>query len=581
MNVSAAKKHNHRFAKRSGAHVFAEALKRHGVESLFGQSIPSALYLVAPEYGLKQIAYRTENAGAIMADGYARISNKVAVVTCQNGPAATLLVPGLAEALKASIPIVAIVQDVHSKNTDRNAFQELDHLSLFSGVAKWIRRIPDPSRINDYVDMAFTAAASGKPGPAVLIVPIDYFEEEASSVQAPITKERIQNLGVYPLDRYVSDDSLIDKAAELIANAERPIIIAGGGVHSSMAVTELSKVQEKYSIPVATTTMGKGSVDENHSLSVGVVGYFMGKGGVARYQKSLVTDADLIILIGNRTNQNGTDSWRLYPSSATYIQIDIDGQEIGRNYEASVRLVGDARETLKALDQALSTKDLSKRNSARIEIEKQIERGKKQYLDEAVLNLKSNASPLRPERIVYEISKHVDNNTILVADASYSSIWITNYIRTARAGSRFITPRGLAGLGWGLPLAIGARVADQDANIICLAGDGGFGHVWSELETARRMNLDLTLVVLNNGILGYQEHAEDLLYGDHTDACRFVEVDHAAIARAVGCYGVQVKTASELEQALINAKNQLGINVIDALTDPLAFPPVTMFDNKY
>ena len=163
----------HKLPNPCGAHLVARALKRHGVEVMFGQSLPSALYLVTAELGIRQIAYRTENAGGSMADGYARATDKVAVVTAQNGPAAALLVSPLAEALKASIPIVAIVQDVRRNQTDKNAFQDLDHLDLFRGCAKWVRRVTEASRIEDYVDMAFTAAASGRPGPAVLLCPQD------------------------------------------------------------------------------------------------------------------------------------------------------------------------------------------------------------------------------------------------------------------------------------------------------------------------------------------------------------------------------------------------------------------------
>jgi acetolactate synthase-1/2/3 large subunit len=321
----------------TGAHVFAQALKRHGVEVIFGQSIPSALFLVAPEYGIRQIGYRTENAGAAMADAYARVSHKVPVVTAQNGPAATLLVPGLAEALKASIPIVAIVQDVHREQTDKNAFQELDHLELFKGSAKWIKRVTEVSRIDDYIDMAFTAAASGRPGPAVLIAPIDLFSE----VPKGDASVRVASLGVYPLDRTVADPSRIDEAADLLANGRAPLVIAGGGIHISDAAEELAALQELASLPTATTAMGKGSTDEGHPLSMGVVGYFMGTRGRARHLRPMVEEADVILLIGNRTNQNGTDSWSLYPKDARYIHLDVDGGEVGRNYEA-LRLVGDA-----------------------------------------------------------------------------------------------------------------------------------------------------------------------------------------------------------------------------------------------
>src|SRR5690606_34770399 len=220
----------------NGAHVMAAALKRHGVEVIFGQAIPAALFLAAPHYGIRQIGYRTENAGAVMADAYARVSHKVPVVTAQNGPAATLLVAGLAEALKASIPVVAIVQDVARPFADKNAFQELDHLELFKGSAKWIRRVADVNRIDDYIDMAFTAAASGRPGPAVLIAPIDMFLD----TPAPGANNRLASLGTFPLDRSGPDPVQVEEAARLLANAERPLVIAGGGVHVSDACAELS-----------------------------------------------------------------------------------------------------------------------------------------------------------------------------------------------------------------------------------------------------------------------------------------------------------------------------------------------------
>ena len=215
-----------------GAHLLARALKRHGVEVLFGQSLPSALHLVIPQFGMRQIAYRTENAGAAMADGYARATQKVAVVTAQNGPAAALLAPGLAEALKASIPVVAIVQDVRRTQTDKNAFQELDHFDIFRGCAKWVKRVSEITRIEDYVDMAFTAAASGRPGPVVLLFPQDLLLEAAASDDGA---QRRDSLGVYPLDRSIANPERVEEAARMLAQAEHPLIVAGGGVHLSGA----------------------------------------------------------------------------------------------------------------------------------------------------------------------------------------------------------------------------------------------------------------------------------------------------------------------------------------------------------
>ena len=168
--------------------------------------------------------------------------------------------------------------------------------------------------------------------------------------------------------------------------------------------------------------------------------------------------------------------------------------------------------------------------------------------------------------------------TIVVADASYSTVWVASYLRSLAPGMRFVTPRGLAGLGWGLPLAMGAKVAKPGAQVICIAGDGGFAHVWSELETCRRTGTDVVLIVLNNQVLGYQKDAEDMKFGRHTPACYFEAVDHAAIARACGCAGVRVERAEAFLPALRAALSDGGTTVIDVVTDPEAYPPITLFD---
>lgn len=566
----------HSMNSKTGAHILAAALARHGVKEIFGQSLPSALFLAAPDYGIRQIGYRTENAGTVMADAYARISGKIAIVTAQNGPAATLLVPGLAEAIKASIPILAIVQDVSRKATDKNAFQEFDHFALFAGVTKWMRRITDVTRIDDYVDMAITAATSGRAGPVVLMVPVDLLDEYPD-ITAKII-ERHSNNGSYPLDRTVANPARIATAAKLLADAKHPVVIAGGGIHSSRAYQEIVALQA-LGFPVATTVMGKGAVDETDPLSIGVVGYFMAPRSRSSHMKELITSADVILLIGNRTNQNGTDSWSLYPENATYIHIDIDGNEVGRNYEAH-RLVGDAKLTLAALNQALAQEDLSAHEARRAAIEAKIREARQAHLEDMRKLVDMDAAPVRPERLMRDIDQVLTTDMIAVADASYSSIWVANFLTARKAGQRFLTPRGLAGLGWGLPFAIGAKVAEPEAPVICLTGDGGFGHVWSELETAKRMKTPLVVIVLNNQILGYQKHAELSLFGNYTDVCHFEPVDHAMIAKACGCAGIRIENPDDFLPALQDALQRGGVTLIDVVTDEKAYPPVSSFHGK-
>ena len=557
-------------AQDTGAHAVVHALKRHGVDTIFGQSLPSMVHLVAESQGIRQIAYRTENAGGYMADAYARVSGKIGVVTAQNGPAAALLVPPLAEALKASIPLLALVQDVSAEHTDKNAFQDLDHIGMFTSVTKWVRRVTDNSRIEDYIDQAITAACTGRPGPVVLMLPADVL------MQPYGVTRKTSSLGHYPLDRVTASPDCIERAAELLANAKQPIVIAGGGVHLSHAHHELSALQEICHLPVATTVMGKGSVNETHPLSVGVMTYFMGPNGSTRYQRPLLEHADVVLLIGTRTNQNGTDSWKLYPKGATFIHLDIDGNEVGRNYESN-RLVGDAKLTLAALNAEMQKRDLALRKKSRPELEKKIADGRAAYLKESEPVRTSGEMPIRPERIMQEIQSQLTEDSVVVADASYSSIWIANYLVALKTGMRFITPRGLAGLGWGFPMALGVKVAQPQKEVICLAGDGGFGHVWSEMETAARMGIKVTLILINNGILGYQKHAENVKFGDHTSAVHFKPVDHAAIARNSGCEGIRVTDPKDLASAIAQAKKNLGTTLIEVMCDENAFPPITFY----
>ena len=553
------------------AHAVARALQRHGVTCVFGQSLPTIVLLACEQLGIRQIAYRAENAGGYMADAFARVSHHAAIVTAQNGPAATLLVAPLAEALKASVPVIALVQDVNRDQTDRNAFQEFDHIKLFASCTKWVRRVTEASRVEDYIDQAFMAACSGRPGPVALMLPADLLLEPAK----PSTRRA--NLGAFPLDRTLADPARIREAAKWLAAARAPMVIAGGGIHISGAHDALAALQEIACLPVATTVMGKGAVAETHPLSLGVAAYFMGANGATRHLRPQVADADVVLLVGNRTNQNGTDSWKLYPQGARFIHIDIDGGEIGRNHEA-LRLSGDARLTLEVLAAEMAGQDLSVRKSARPALERRIADGKDAYLKESAAVRLNDATPMRPERIMESLAKRLTPDSIVVSDASYSSIWTANYLTSLKPGMRFLTPRGLAGIGWGFPMALGAKAAMPGAQVFCVVGDGGFGHVWSELETMVREALPVTLIVLNNQILGYQKHGENAKFSAHTSAVDFRPVDHAAIARACGCRGLRVQSLQELEAALDSACGADHAVLIDVVTDADAYPPITVFE---
>jgi acetolactate synthase-1/2/3 large subunit len=287
--------------------------------------------------------------------------------------------------------------------------------------------------------------------------------------------------------------------------------------------------------------------------------------------RTIVEAADVVLLVGTRTNQNGTDSWALYPEGARYIHIDVDGGEIGRNYEA-LRLAGDAKLTLAAL-----AAKLAGRRKPMPGLEQRIAAARVKHAQDIAPLLKSKGAPVRPERLMADMQTVLTPDTIVVCDASYSTVWAVCYLRSLAPGMRFITPRGMAGLGWGLPMAIGAKVARPGSPVVCVVGDGGFAHAWSELETARRTNTPVVVTVLNNGVLAYQKDAEDVKFGAHTSACYFQPVDHAAIARACGVRGVRVEKADDYLPALRQALASGEPCVIDAITDPSAYPPITFF----
>ncbi|WCT74523.1 acetolactate synthase catalytic subunit [Sphingomonas naphthae] len=555
--------------------VVAAALQRHGISLFFGQSNPISFSISAEEAGMRQIFYRTENAGGVMADGYSRITRKISVLVAQNGPAATLAVAPMSEALTASLPMLVLVQEVPASLRDRNAFQELDHFALFAGVSKWVRRLDDPARADDYVDLAITVANSGRPGPVVLLLPRDVLDMEAK----PARFARSRSSGTFPLDRTRPDPESVRAAVDALATARSPLIVAGGGVHLSGAAQELQRLAEIGQIPVVTTNMGKGGIGEDHPLSLGVAANVTGENGPAHFHIPLIAGADVVLFVGSRTNENGTDGWTLTSPEATYIHIDVDSLEVGRNYEA-IRLVGDALLALQDVSDGLARADLSQRTAGAASLLTTISEGRRRHKEVMAPIFRSDQTPILPQRMLAELDALLTADDIVVADASYASIWVSSYLTAKRTGQRFLLPRGMAGLGWGMPLGMGAKLASPASRVVAIVGDGGFAHVWSEIETAVRENIPVVVILLNNGLLGYQRHAENLFYGKTSSAIAFAPVDHAAVARAAGALGVRIEDPADLRGALEAALAADTLTVLDVIVDADAYAPSKLWDGN-
>jgi acetolactate synthase-1/2/3 large subunit len=555
------------------AELLAAELEKAGINLIFGQGSPSALTLAAERRGLRQIGFRTENAGTAMADGFARASGRLGCIATQNGAAAALVAAGLSESFKASIPVLVLVQDVERAHVDRNAFQEFDHAALFGSCTKWFRRLDDGTRALEILRKAILLATSGRPGPVALAIPADVLAERLPQPRAPRSVP-----AAFPSLRQQPEPAAIAEAALLLANARTPIIVAGGGVHISGAQAELAGLQERFALGVATTIMGKGAVSEADPLSLGVIGSAMGPGSPSRAMRALIRSADVVMFVGNRTNDNGTASWSLFPSSAAFIHIDVAVEETTRNYPA-LPLVGDARTTLHALSLAMAELADAEGGAARRRplLAEAIAQARTTTAEEVAAVTKRSGDPLRPEHLMHVLQDRAPAETVFVADASYSSLWVSQYLQAREPGRRFLFPRGLAGIGWGYPLALGARLASPSTPVVAVVGDGGFSHCWAELECAVRHGIGVKLIVLNNAVLGFQRHAEMLRFGQATDICAITRIDHAMIARAVGCANATIASASELAAGLDAMFAAQGPFLLDVHVDPDAYPPIAGF----
>jgi acetolactate synthase-1/2/3 large subunit len=305
----------------------------------------------------------------------------------------------------------------------------------------------------------------------------------------------------------------------------------------------------------------------------------MGEGSLAKPLRHLAAEADVVLLVGTRTNQNGTDSWSLFGKNAKFIHVDVDGVEVGRNYEA-LRLVGDARLTLEQMADACRGLELGPREQAGKGLVTEIAAAKEKFGAALADFTPGRSGAIRPEYLMRQIDLRLREGDVVVGDASYASNWVATYVTARGSGMRILTPRGLAGLGWGVPMAMGAKLARPDARVVAVVGDGGFAHCWSELETLRREGIDVLTVVLHNKILGYQQHAENVQYGNHTTACRLTDVDHAAIARACGCNGIRVEDPAAIRGALDTWFRDGGPTLLDVSIDPDAYPPLTLYEGK-
>ncbi|HUY73672.1 MAG TPA: biosynthetic-type acetolactate synthase large subunit [Candidatus Dormibacteraeota bacterium] len=538
----------------TGADMVLEALEREGVEFIFGYpggaNLP--IYQHLPEHPkLRHILVRHEQGAAHMADGYARACGKPGVVFATSGPGALNLVTGLCTAYMDSVPMVAITGQVNSTQVGRDAFQESDVIGATSSVTKHSYLVTSIDQLPRVIHEAFHIATTGRPGPVLIDICKDVQQADAQRV----TPERLEIPG-YRLNGHV-DLADAEKAAKALSAAERPVILAGHGVLLSHAERELMQLAEKAGAPVGTTLLGIGAFPVQHPLSLHMTG-FMGTG----WNIKAVQNADVLMMVGMRVDDRVTARLADFaPKVKTFIHVDIDGSEMGKNVRSHIELVADARNAIEAMIPHVGPVDAGRGQwLAQIDA----------WREEHPLRFTRSNGHLQPQDVLIDMYRRCRSEAIVVADVGQNQIWAALWWNYDRPGL-FINSGGAGTMGFALPAAIGAKFGRPELPVWCVAGEGGFVMTAQELSVAAEHQLDVKIVILNNSSLGMVRQFQDDFYGGVRSQVDLTHMpDFVKLAEAYGLPAVRVDRLADVAPAMDAAERTKGPFLIDFRIDPEA-----------
>ena len=550
----------------TGAQYLARTLDAYGVEAVFlvPTSLSATLVTMENETTIKRIVTHGEKAAAYMADGYARATGKPGICMAQNIGAANLAA-GLRDAYLGCSPVIALTGGPYEWSRGRNYYQEIEDFPLFKPVTKSSRQVFDVNRLPDQLDQAFRDATSGKPGPTHLELAGhtgDVIENQSFDAAVPARADRRS-----PALRVAPDPAAIAQAVVALRAAQRPVIVSGGGVRTSGAAAEVVALADRLGAPIATSLNGKQTVPADHPLSIGIPGLYA-RGSA----NQIILEADLVMYIGSQTGSQVTLTWQVPPMSTRIVHMDIEPTELGRHYPDTVAVVADARLGLVALLEALGPVDTEPTRLWRERAAELTARWR-----ESVAHLTgSDAAPLRPERLTSDLSHLLPDNAIVVSDTGHAGMWSAGFLDLSKPQQGFL--RAAGSLGWALPAGIGAQIARPDSQVVVFTGDGGLFYHLSELETAARWNVPLTIVVNDNRSLNQEINPYTVAYGGsltgrHHELWHFNDVNLATVAESLGVTGIRVTKPSELEPAMARAAEINGPVLIDVVSDIDAVAP--------
>jgi len=543
----------------TGAQILLESLGREGVDVLFG--FPGGavidIYHQFPNYpNLKHVLVRHEQGAIHMADGYARATGKVGVCLVTSGPGATNAVTGIATAYMDSIPVVIITGQVPTPLIGNDAFQEVDIVGITRPCTKHNYLVKDVTKLAKTIKEAFYLAQSGRPGPVLIDLPKD-IQQQRTAFSYP---KKVSMRGYNP--HYEPNVKQVRKVSELICKAKNPVIYAGGGVISSGASKELSKLAQAHNIPVTATLMGLGCFPGDDPRWLGMLGMH---GTFAA--NHAVTSADLLLAVGARFDDRVTGKLSEFASKATIVHIDIDPTSIQKNVSVDVPVVADCRLFLEALNKEMAEAVKSGADCAPKDAWfDQITAWKKKH----PLTYKPAAKdgPIKPQSVVEAIYKLTGGDCIISTEVGQNQMWAAQFFNYKKPRT-LLTSGGLGTMGYGFPAAIGAQAAYPDKLVIDVAGDGSIQMCIQELATAVAYKLPVKIVILNNGYLGMVRQWQELFYDrNYCNTCLDVAPDFVKLAEAYNADGFRVKKAEELEATLKAAFASPKPCIVDVLVDP-------------
>jgi acetolactate synthase-1/2/3 large subunit len=536
----------------------ATMLEQYGVTHFFFVPVilPETLKRM-PERGITPVMTHGEKAAAYMADGYARVSGRVGVVGAQ-AIGSSNLAAGLRDPYMARVPIVALSGGPNATNRHRNLYQDVDDRGAYDTVTKWHADVPDESRLPDLLRQAFREASTGCSRPVHLSLAGRTGNPGDTAARGDGRAE--PRYGSAPSSRPLAEPELVAQALDVLARAERPVILAGNGVARSGAEQALLALARAAGAPVVSSLNAISTVPHDDPLYGGVVGEYG-----ADFANRILVEADAVLVVGSSLGSMTTRSWTLIRPDAAVVQVDIHGEEIGRTFEVAVPLVGDARSVLVQLADAGGFKA----PAAWLDRASQL---RADWLGEVGPGERSDATPIRPDRLIVLATENAADDAIFVGDTGHIGAWSARHAKL-RAGQTMI--RAAGSLGWGLPAAIGAQCAAPGREVICLTGDAGvYWHI-AELETAKRYGLDIIVVVNNNSAMNQEATFWDAGAADQVKNWVFEDVDFAAVARGFGCHGATVTDAAAFPAALAAARRSGLPALLDVRTDVDVVAPVS------